>query len=455
MAVMVLTPRSASPDVEEREVGAVAIMVAITVVVLFGLLAIVVDLGYARGRRLEAQVAADSAALAAAQELSESSGLTTEQAETVAMTEAEPFVVNNLGITTSTWMSCPDCVQVDLATQQVTITLPAQADSSFSGIYGHQTITIFGQSTATWSSGLPGDCLLCGLQKVTVSQDTLVQGGDVLVGDTLVITPGYDLTVSPGNAFYGALLGTEPTVDSGFLAETSSIPVTDPFAGTAVGDPWSVLPAPDDIPPTQVIPDGICSPPHGSVSYITTEYVAKCRTLTDGMYLVVPTSGDPEPIRLGSSPLVTGDVTGDNVLLMATCWNSGTGKPEDCATASSRNSPFFDDSGQNVDLSGIIATTGDLAPFQGFTLLVDPASLSNTQSLSTPSVTKTLRIEGNVYVPTQNLSIAGPTEIAGQLIVGKDLALGPSCSTSPATISIPTTVLAPRPASEVRLITDG
>jgi Flp pilus assembly protein TadG len=453
---MVLSPRTAGPGTENREDGAVAIVVAVSMVILFGMLAIVIDLGYARSTRLEAQLAADSAALAAAQELSESAGLTTEQAETIAVAEAEPFVVNNLGITTTAWNSCPDCVQVNLAAQNVTITLPAQANSFFSGIYGRQTITVSGRSTATWSSGLPGDCLLCGLRNVTVFRDTLVQGGDVLIDGTLDNSWWHDLTVHPGNAFYGSLLGASPTVDEGFLSESSSLPVTDPFAGTAVADPWSVLPDPSDIPQTTVVMGGTCSPPEGSsVSYITTEYVAKCRTFEDGVYLVIPTSDSPRPIRLGSYSLVTGDVTGDNVLLMATCRNSTTGKPENCATASSRFGSYFDSAYQNVDLSGVVDTTGDLAPFQGFTLLVDPASLSIWQYLSTSSTNKSLHIEGNVDVPAQYLSITAPTTIAGQLIVGKDLTLGPSCSSTPVTINAPTTVLAPRPVGEVRLTTDG
>jgi hypothetical protein len=442
------------PEAEDRESGAVAIVVAVSVVILFGLLAIVVDLGYARGLRLGAQLAADSAALAAAQELSESSGLTAEQARHLAITQAEPFVVNNLGITTDMWNDCVGCVQVDLTARRVTIALPRHVDSSFSGIYGHQTITVSGQATATWSSGPPGDCLLCGLRDVVVSRDTQIHDGNALIGGTLVNTQGYDLTATSGNILYGALSGADPEVDSGFLAASSPVPVTDPFAGTAVSDPWSVLPDPSAIPPTTVVMGGTCSAPYGSVSYITAEYVAKCRTFAEGMFLVIPTAGHSRPIRLGSYYLVTGEVTGNNVLLMATCRNDETGKPEDCATASSGYGSYFDRSGQDVDLSGIVATTGDLAPFQGFTVLIDPANLSVGQNLSTSSTSKSLRIEGNVYAPKQHLSITAPTTIAGQLIVGDDLALGPSCSSTPVTISAPTTVSAPRPPGTVRLVTD-
>src|SRR3954447_15226444 len=98
---MVLAEGTRSRDSEE---GAVAVLVGILAVVLFGLAALVVNLGLARDTRREAQNTADAAALAAANNLYLSGPADT----TAAINAAKQSAADNYGTTTSEWASFPD-----------------------------------------------------------------------------------------------------------------------------------------------------------------------------------------------------------------------------------------------------------------------------------------------------------------------------------------------------------
>lgn len=98
-----MTSRPRRPRRDEG--GAVAILVAVSAVVLFTLAALVVDLGQARDVRAQAQNTADASALAAANAMY----LTTLEPDTAgAVAAAKEVARKNLGIPAAAWDSCTD-----------------------------------------------------------------------------------------------------------------------------------------------------------------------------------------------------------------------------------------------------------------------------------------------------------------------------------------------------------
>lgn len=445
-----------------RDQGTVAIVVAIMVVVLFGLVAIVVDLGQARDVRRQAQLAADSAALAAAHVLSEAPDPDDDTTQASAVSAAGKYAHNNLGVPQSDWDACTTCVTIDPAGKQVTVRLPADSPVSFAGIYGVDSVTVSASATASWGADLPGDCLLCVTGDATVDRvvggDVTVNDGDVRVGGALDVQFPHTLDVNAGNAFYGSSVGTTPTVDPGYRNEAGLTGFTDPYAGSAVHDPWSVLPSLDsgDI----ANPDGAgrCRPHSGgSVGFLYAPDAGACRSFAPGIYLIIPRPHanplfDPGAyeIRLGSAGAVTGS---SDVLLLPTCSDGTSGLPVACS-GSHTDGAYLQRPGSDVTLSGVTDATGLLAPFQGFSIIVDPGNTSTGQQLGSSSGAD-LDITGSVYAPGQHLTVNDRTRITGQLIAGTDLTVGSgwfSCAGACLTLDAPTTVLPPPDSAPVRLV---
>ena len=96
------------PGVRRDEDGAIAILVAIvTCFVLFGLAALVVDLGLARDTKQASQIASDASALAAATALyPDATGVPN---FTAAVTAAKSYAQKNFGVDPTTgWSGCVD-----------------------------------------------------------------------------------------------------------------------------------------------------------------------------------------------------------------------------------------------------------------------------------------------------------------------------------------------------------
>ncbi len=134
---------------EER--GAVAVMVALSLVVLLGMLALVMDLGRAIGVRREMVNAADAAALAAAQAcaMGEGSALATSAANDTAA----------LNVPTATLVSIaidPACdgAATEAGPKTVTVTYRQDVDYFVAPILGFDGGTVTTQATAIWS--VPG-----------------------------------------------------------------------------------------------------------------------------------------------------------------------------------------------------------------------------------------------------------------------------------------------------------
>jgi Flp pilus assembly protein TadG len=443
------------------DTGAVAVVVAIFTVILFALLALIVDLGQARDLHRQAEIAADSAALAAAYVLAaaENPSAPSEQDQLDARTAARDYALNNLGLAAATWDGCgPDCLDIDPDRQQVTVRIPTESTVGLTGL------TVSAAATATWAGNLPGDCLLCVVDHLwdysSTGGDLTVTGGDLRVGEILKVVSPYRLTVHAGNALYGILYPWEhdppvvpPVVDPDYLNEAGLSDFGDPYADQPVSDPWGTLTelgyTPTTIPQVTPDADGTCAVPTGTVGAITAEAAEWCTSFRPGLYLVRPTSTKSD-VHLGRA----GPVTAENALLIPTCgtWS----RPMNCtdvADPADRAGARLDSPRADVTWSGITDSSGDLAAFRGFAVVIDPGNTA-VQELGTSS-DPTLDITGAVYAPNGDLTVNDRTSVHGQVIAGSELYVGSGmfgCVDDCLTFTAPTTVLPPQEAGQVRLI---
>ena len=91
---------------DRTEQGAVAILVAVMTVVIFGIAALVADLGQARVVRGEAQAASDASALAAGNALYLSGTDTADIPGAIAA--AHSYAAANYDVTDADWAGCQD-----------------------------------------------------------------------------------------------------------------------------------------------------------------------------------------------------------------------------------------------------------------------------------------------------------------------------------------------------------
>jgi Putative Flp pilus-assembly TadE/G-like len=241
--------------------GAVALLVAVLATVLFGFAAIVVDLGYARTVKSDAQSTVDAASLAGAGILSKDNS---PSAITQAIDAIEASAKDNFGTTPADWIACsatpptpkwvrgasgPDCILFNNNANnpsKLQVVLPSKhVDSFFGGLLGYQGTDISARAQATIrEEDVPG-CALCVMGSLDTSGAVRVDGGtdggSSSAGDDSHVRTGGSITVqapgaitfaSPPNPAGGASYSSPPIVPR---------PVADPFAGT--GHPMPIGPA--------------------------------------------------------------------------------------------------------------------------------------------------------------------------------------------------------------------
>jgi Flp pilus assembly protein TadG len=134
------------------ERGAVMVMTVIVLVVMLGISALVVDLGFAWQKRREIQSSADAAALGGAQDL---------PSVITATASVKSLAVTNLPDGTFPWSSCTDarhlsvlavstpCVSFDSSFTQVRVHIPRQTyDTTFGKVIGIDTTSTSASATA-------------------------------------------------------------------------------------------------------------------------------------------------------------------------------------------------------------------------------------------------------------------------------------------------------------------
>lgn len=243
------------------EDGAVAIIVAIvTSTILFGLGALVVDLGLARDTQQSSQISSDASALAAGTVLYPDDTGTPDFANSVAAAKA--YALKNFGVKSTDWTGCVDtraqaykpdtnnqCISFDSPTKptKVRVRMPSVSQSAiFGGVYGTGTYTVGTSARAVVRDPVSGTCSLCFLGSVTTNNtDFTVQAASIAVnGD---ITSGAQSYWTASNIQVAGLVnGQDPDVytSSQFTPEpTKTAPFADPYinlqmpsGGTVRGD---------------------------------------------------------------------------------------------------------------------------------------------------------------------------------------------------------------------------
>ena len=194
---MVLMPRERSAR-DER--GAVAIVVALMALALFGVAALVVDLGYARTEKRAAQNTADASALAAGNVLftcPAASAATCSPSNappnyTAAVQAAKAYALKNGGVTAAEWTTCTDtsklpttfgtqCIsfQVTPSVARIRVKVPTRdLDTAFAKAIGVDQVQVSAFARSTLKRGGASECGLCILGSNTLHD---VQNGDVTV----------------------------------------------------------------------------------------------------------------------------------------------------------------------------------------------------------------------------------------------------------------------------------
>ncbi|QNN53149.1 Tad domain-containing protein [Nocardioides mesophilus] len=185
------------------EQGAVVLMVAAMTLLLFGIAALVVDLGQARVVRREAQAASDSSALAGANALY--LGGTATPDITGAVGAAKSYAAKNYRVTEADWSGCVDpsplpyqptttsCISLDnpTAPSKMRVLAPVKTvHLAFAPLLGTNSVGISAVAEASMRLGGVADCGLCivgeGYHDFQ-NGDAYISGGDVSINGSVNI----------------------------------------------------------------------------------------------------------------------------------------------------------------------------------------------------------------------------------------------------------------------------
>jgi hypothetical protein len=273
------------------ESGAVAVLVAALSLVLFGIAALVVDLGLARDVRRQAQNAADSAALAAANNLY-LNGVANPAA---AVTAAKQYAAENFGTADADWAGCTDtarpagfapvsgqtpCISFKGAPgpKEVRVVVPTRkVRTPLGGILGVDNVNIAASAQAAVQPGGKAKCGLCvigpGTHDVQNGQISVV-GSSIHVNGTVDANPQHRMTAAGGQIY---LEGTRPTQGS-FSPE--------PYTNQpAILDPLAFYTLPPATTGLQAKTVSACSSAGGPGIYHSLQLTRDC-VLAPGLYVV-------------------------------------------------------------------------------------------------------------------------------------------------------------------------
>lgn len=127
-----------------EESGAVLMIVAVTMLVLVGMLALTVDLGRAIAVKREMVAGTDAAALAAAQQCATGNSFTS------ASTAADSVLGENKSGATVTAFDAPNCGVPPAEPQYVTVESTVDVDYFFAGIFGFDSGPVVSRAVVQW-----------------------------------------------------------------------------------------------------------------------------------------------------------------------------------------------------------------------------------------------------------------------------------------------------------------
>ncbi|MGZ4596377.1 MAG: pilus assembly protein TadG-related protein [Actinomycetes bacterium] len=418
----------------QRDDGAIAILVAVLSVVLFGFGALVVDLGIARDSKQQAQDSADAASLAGAADLTKCTSRRCTAAVTAIKSSAnENFRVN--GAPPLDWARCQaapatqypqwtwrqrrsgtQCIAFGWPRPPGTVSgppavvfvalPPRKSPSILGGIIGYKGLKISGSAVAGLVNNPVKGCALCVLDSLRPDGGSLqVLGGGSLYADNADVSAASLGTVSVTPASSG-LYFTQPLPAAiGSVVFNPSPVVTgqsvsDPFASGVGGGPAATNSAPgagtDFVCDNETIPPGTygaLSVPGGSICQLATGVYEFNKDVTVAGQLLGTGSGVQATISLRSGASLTVAPSGRVAIPV-----HETSSPE----------VVYADGG-SIDVAGSLDVNGDVDVLAG--------DIKNTGIMT---------VHGHVYAPAGHLTVSpGIASITGTTVV-RELMVGPA-----------------------------
>ena len=404
--------------------GAVAVLTAVLAVVLFGMAALVVDLGMARDSRRQAQNTADAAALAAANALyaTRAPNLNQPGDFTAAVEAAKTYAAENYGTTEAEWASCsiPDsealgylhpgtgtnCITFDkfnYPTQALVVVPLRQQGVFFGGVFGYEGVSIGALAQAQLDPGGHRLCTFCVLGEETSD----IQNGNVDVTGGNIWFNG-DVTVNPAGgakSTKGNVVGDDGSIfeDGGSISVSGTVNDKNKLVGddVQVGGPRVVDPmAAQELPfATQSTLTAKSGQPCTSAGtaggpgiYGSVDLRGGTCELAPGLYVFTGTLD-----LAGNSTLI-----GDGVTLYFTCGTAtdlGCDEPgQDGGRIDSTGTPLY-------QLTAPLRSTHPTLPSElyGYSLVFDRYNTSTTRLRGTSDSF----ISGTIYGVNTTLDIGG------------------------------------------------
>jgi hypothetical protein len=413
------------------EQGAIAVLVALTSVVLFVIAALVVDLGLARDTRRQSQNAADASALAAANALYPDgtctalnpSGTNTPPCFVDAIDAAQAYALANFAVQPADWGACTDpehfwvpsgrtpCISFTddtLTTAQpveptkVRVLAPTRdVDTPLGALAGVDHVTISAVARATLTRALDLKCGLCFLGDVdSGNADYTVTGaGTIAISGDVDLGANGNMTVDAPNTV-GVAGDFDP--DEGFHPGASAVaPFPDPLAALALPVGNAGL-SPRTTPCETKGKKGPKVPGQGPGVYGDYALDGECN-LEPGLYIITGTWSLKHNDLLNNKP---GGVT-----LYFTC-----GTPSAVRACSGSGEPGGQLFGKNGEMD---LTARSTDPVAGFAIIYDRHNTSSVQLQGNGLA----RIGGGVYAASSSLEFNGTSDffIDGGPVVAKNV----------------------------------
>jgi Flp pilus assembly protein TadG len=382
IAVRLRRPRS--------ERGAILIIMALVMVTLLIFAALVVDIGYKREIRRQAQNSADAAALASANVLYVSGSADFNSAVSAVKT----YAYSNFGTPNSDWVGCSDsssltyqpdsansdsCISFDSSTHPtlVRVTMPNKTvPFAFGKIVGRSSATVTASAEALVKTQGTGPCGFCVIGSGT---PYVGQNGDLTVlGDAGMTINGSGTTQHNGSANVSAQGGITMYNNGTYNGNFNPQPVTVP---TNFADPLANYPVPD-------------------YSTLTAKPGCVGGGATPGIYSTIPTNCVLSPglyVITGTTHISSGLINASaGVTLYLTC-GSGT-TPAACASGGQSGADLICSGNATIQINA--PSTG---PTQGMAIFMDR---NNTGGLDCRG-NGAGAIVGTIYAADGNLTMRG------------------------------------------------
>lgn len=277
-------------------------------VALFGVAALVVDLGQARAVRGEAQAASDASALAAANALYLAGVPSPDVA--LAIQTAKSYAAKNYDITTADWQTCvdpaplefkaaelypgeTDCISFDDDDKPSTVRVVApvrDVNLVFGSVFGAGDVQVSAQAEASLKVDAISDCALCvvgfGPHDLQNGDVKISGGGNVAINGNVSLKANGEVTVDGQTNDDGTLESANISI-SGTATGTTFSPV--PLQNQPpITDPLATVPLPSNL--SGVFPKNNTNPcgtgaTHGPGVYGDFGFGTNC-TLMPGLYVV-------------------------------------------------------------------------------------------------------------------------------------------------------------------------